>query len=82
MKNFILKQDDDTSEIPDAVKKRKEMTRIRYQLRKLRNKIYARIYSCQSVLRHLKKYHSLTENFIVNFNDELSVEDVAILESS
>ena len=81
---LILTEDDgksDIFEVKAALKKMIEIQKSRSELRKLRNKIYARIYSCQSVLRHLEKYHSLTEHFIVKFEDKLSVEDIASLES-
>ena len=49
------------------------------QLRKLRNKIYARLSTKQSVKKHLKQYEYLTEAFIQQFGTELSVTKVKIL---
>ena len=56
------------------------MTVTRSVLRKFRNKIYTRLFSGQSVLRHFKIYRSLSEEFILRYEAELSVDEIATLE--
>ena len=56
------------------------MTVSRSVLRKFRNKIYTRLFSGQSVLRHIKIYRSLSEEFILRYNAKLSVDEIATLE--
>ena len=55
------------------------MSGSRFELRKLRNKVYVRIFSGQSVQKHLKKYQSLTQAFIKKFETKLSLEEIGAL---
>ena len=57
------------------------MSVTRSQLRGLRNKVYVRLLSSQSVEKHLMKYQSLTEIFMEEKKTELSLNEIAALES-
>ena len=52
------------------------MSGLRSDLRKLRNKVYVRIFSGQGVVKHLLTYQFLTESFIREYKTVLSVEEV------
>ena len=69
---------DDFSEASEDIST-DEMSMARTDLRKLRNKIYARIYSHEKVYRSLRQYHNLTEDFIARYDSLLTVEQTESL---
>ena len=75
---------DETSEASGDVstdERWNEVSETRSELRKFRNKIYARIQCSQNVDSHMKKYNSLTKDLIERFDSELSVAEVETLEN-
>lgn len=51
----------------------------RSDLRKLRNKVYVRIFSSQNIQKHLLKYQNLTQEFIKRFESQLTWTEVCSL---
>jgi len=57
-----------------------KMADLRSELRKLRNKVYVRILSHQSVEKQLTRYQNLIAAFIKRFSTELSSQQIAALQ--
>ena len=63
----------------ESLEQDKEVTK--RKLAKLRSKIYAKIRSRQSVTKPMKKYKSLSEDFIQKFEAELSGQEVEVIKN-
>ena len=56
-----------------------KMSVTRPQLRKLRNKVYIRILSSQTVQKQLERYRNLTEAFILERKQELALDVITAI---
>ena len=58
---------------------RKAVNKSKADLRKLRNDIYWRIRRRRKVKKDVRKYHTMTEDFIDRFKSDLTVDEAAIM---